>query len=69
MINVIKKEIKKQKDKFARIREAYVNEVFTLGEYDLERKKGRKDYWRFRNKAKWIGSLWWIEIYSRRYSC
>ncbi len=35
----IEKEIKKQKDKFARIREAYVNEVFTLEEYDLERKK------------------------------
>lgn len=35
----IEKEIKKQKDKFKRIREAYVNEVFTLEEYDLERKK------------------------------
>ena len=35
----IEKEIKKQKDKFTRIREAYVNEVFTLEEYDLERKK------------------------------
>lgn len=35
----IEKEIKKQKDKFARIREAYVNEVFTHEEYDLERKK------------------------------
>ena len=35
----IESEIKKQKDKFKRIREAYVNEVFTLDEYDLERKK------------------------------
>ena len=35
----IEKEIKKQKSKFARIREAYVNEVFTLEEYDLERKR------------------------------
>ena len=35
----IEKEIKKQKDKFDRIREAYVNEIFTLEEYDLERKK------------------------------
>lgn len=35
----IEREIKKQKDKFKRIREAYVNEVFTLEEYDLERKK------------------------------
>ena len=35
----IEKEIKKQKDKFARIREAYINEVFTLEEYDTERKK------------------------------
>ena len=35
----IEEEIKKQKDKFKRIREAYINEVFTLEEYDLERKK------------------------------
>ena len=35
----IEKEIKKQKSKFTRIREAYVNEVFTLEEYDLERKR------------------------------
>ena len=35
----IEKEIKKQKDKFTRIREAYINEVFTLEEYDKERKK------------------------------
>ena len=35
----IEKEIKKQKDKFTRIREAYVNEVFTLEEYEKEKKK------------------------------
>ena len=35
----IEEEIKKQKDKFKRIREAYINEVFTLEEYNLERKK------------------------------
>ncbi len=35
----IEAELKKEKDKFKRIREAYVNEVFTLEEYDSERKK------------------------------
>ncbi len=35
----IEKEIKKQNDKFKRIREAYINEVFTLEEYHSERKK------------------------------
>ena len=35
----IEEEIRKQKNKFKRIREAYVDEVFTLEEYDLERKK------------------------------
>ena len=35
----IEAELKKEKDKFKRIREAYVNEVFTLEEYDVERKK------------------------------
>lgn len=35
----IEAELKKEKDKFKRIREAYVNEVFTLEEYDAERKK------------------------------
>lgn len=38
-IENIEKEIKKQKDKFTRIRKAYINEVFTLEEYDTERKK------------------------------
>lgn len=38
-IENIEKEIKKQKDKSTRIREAYINEVFTLEEYDTERKK------------------------------
>ena len=33
------KEIKNQKDKFSRIREAYINQVFTLDEYNIERKK------------------------------
>ncbi len=35
----IEEEIRKQKNKFKRIREAYVDEVFTLEEYDLERKR------------------------------
>lgn len=35
----IEAELKKEKDKFKRIREAYVNEVFTLEEYNVERKK------------------------------
>ena len=35
----IEKELKSQKDKFNRIREAYINEVFTLDEYNKERKK------------------------------
>ena len=35
----IEEEIRKQKNKFKRIREAYVDEVFTLEEYDVERKK------------------------------
>ena len=34
-----KKELKSQKSKFDRIREAYINEVFTLKEYNQERKK------------------------------
>lgn len=34
----IEKEIKKQNDKFKRIKDAYINNVFTLEEYDLERK-------------------------------
>src|SRR5574344_99853 len=35
----IEKELKSQKDKFNRIREAYINQVFTLNEYNDERKK------------------------------
>ena len=35
----IEKELKSQKSKFDRIREAYINEVFTLKEYNQERKK------------------------------
>ncbi len=35
----IEKELKSQKDKFNRIREAYINQVFTLDEYNNERKK------------------------------
>ena len=34
----IEKEIKKQNDKFKRIKDAYINNVFTLEEYNLERK-------------------------------
>ena len=34
----IQKEIKKQNDKLKRIKDAYINEVFTLEEYDAERK-------------------------------
>ena len=35
----IENELKSQKDKFNRIREAYINQVFTLDEYNNERKK------------------------------
>lgn len=35
----LEKELKSQKSKFDRIREAYINEVFTLKEYNQERKK------------------------------
>src|SRR5574344_2261982 len=35
----IEKSLKSQKDKFNRIREAYINQVFTLDEYNNERKK------------------------------
>ena len=35
----LEKELKSQKSKFERIREAYINEVFTLKEYNEERKK------------------------------
>ena len=35
----IEKELKSQKSKFDRIREAYINEVFTLKEYNEQRKK------------------------------
>ena len=35
----LEKELKSQKSKFDRIREAYINEVFTLNEYNQERKK------------------------------
>ena len=35
----IEKELKSQKEKFNRIREAYINQVFTLDEYNNERKK------------------------------
>ena len=35
----IEKELKNQKAKFDRIREAYINQVFTLNEYNDERKK------------------------------
>ncbi|MDD3241754.1 MAG: recombinase family protein [Bacilli bacterium] len=35
----IEKELKSEKDKFNRIREAYINQVFTLDEYNNERKK------------------------------
>ncbi len=35
----IEKELKSQKSKLDRIREAYINEVFTLKEYNQERKK------------------------------
>ncbi len=35
----LEKELKSQKSKFDRIREAYINEVFTLKEYNAERKK------------------------------
>ena len=35
----LEKELKSQKSKFVRIREAYINEVFTLKEYNQERKK------------------------------
>ena len=35
----LEKELKSQRSKFDRIREAYINEVFTLKEYNQERKK------------------------------
>ena len=35
----LEKELKSQKSKFDRIREAYINEVFTLKEYNQERRK------------------------------
>ena len=35
----LEKELKSQRSKFDRIREAYINEVFTLKEYNAERKK------------------------------
>ena len=35
----LEKELKSQKSKYDRIREAYINEVFTLKEYNQERKK------------------------------
>ena len=35
----IEKELKLQKDKFNRIRDAYINQIFTLDEYNNERKK------------------------------
>ena len=35
----LEKEIKNQKDRFTRIREAYIEKVFTLEEYNKERKK------------------------------
>ena len=35
----LEKELKSQKSKFNRIREAYINEVFTLKEYNEQRKK------------------------------
>ena len=38
----LEKELKSQKSKFDRIREAYINEVFTLNEYTEQRKKVEK---------------------------
>ena len=38
----LQKELKNQKSKFERIKEAYINEVFTLKEYNEERKKVEK---------------------------
>src|SRR5574344_1267167 len=38
----LQKELKSQKSKFERIKEAYINEVFTLKEYNEERKKVEK---------------------------
>ena len=38
----LEKELKSQKSKFDRIREAYINEVFTLNEYNEQRKKVEK---------------------------
>lgn len=35
----LEKEIKNQKDRFTRIREAYIEKVFTFEEYNKERKK------------------------------
>lgn len=35
----LQKELKTQKSKFDRIRDAYINEVFTLKEYNEEQKK------------------------------
>ena len=39
---VLEKELRSQKSKFDRIREAYINEVFTLNEYNEQRKKVEK---------------------------
>ena len=41
-IEELQKELKNQKSKFERIKEAYINEVFTLKEYNEERKKVEK---------------------------
>lgn len=38
----LEKELRSQKSKFDRIREAYINEVFTLNEYNEQRKKVEK---------------------------
>ena len=38
----LEKELKSQKSKFDRIREAYINEVFTLKEYNKQRQKINK---------------------------
>ena len=41
-IEELQKELNNQKSKFERIKEAYINEVFTLKEYNEERKKVEK---------------------------
>lgn len=38
-IEELQKELKNQKSKFERIKEAYINEVFTLKEYKESKKK------------------------------